>query len=308
MKQVKKYWTVTSCKNEALKYNSRSKFKKEAGGAYNFAKKQKILNDVCSHMVVVGNRFMRTVYVYKFSDNHIYVGLTKNINERDDKHKRDPDSAVYKHMKNTNLTPILSHSNYMDINDAIKLESLTIANYKNDGYNILNIAAAGAVGGGNIIWTFEKCKNEALKYERRIDFARKSESAYNAARRYRWLEKICKHMLNVRKHYKPVGYWTKNRCKKEALKYNKRNEFSEKSSGAYMACLKNKWLNEVCTHMKGKVQKPNNYWTIERCRDEAKKYISKSNFIKYSGSAYQSSRKNGWLNEICLHMLKTKNI
>lgn len=305
MKRTRKYWTVTTCKKEASKYKSRSEFKREAGGAYNFAKKQKILNNVCSHMVVVGNKFMRTVYVYKFSDNHIYVGLTKNINERDEKHKRDPDSAVFKHMQKTKLIPILSNSEYINVNDAIKLESQTILKYKIAGYNILNVATAGAIGGGNIKWTFEKCKNEALKYTRKTDFAKKSESAYRAARRYRWLSQICSHMSNIRQQKRP-GYWTQERCIKVAKKCKTRNEFYKKYGGAYMSSLKNGWLQHVCSHMLGKGKKPNNYWTFNMCQIEASKYKTLSQFRKNSNTVYVTAQRKGWLNSICKHM-KNKN-
>ena len=36
-------------------------------------------------------------------------------------------------------------------------------------------------------------------------------------------------------------------------------------------------------------------WTKEKCYNEAKKYKSKSEFVKNSRSAYQASRRNGWL-------------
>ena len=44
--------------------------------------------------------------------------------------------------------------------------------------------------------------------------------------------------------------WTFEACKEEALKYESRTEFAAKSSGAYSACKKRKWLDIVCKHMK----------------------------------------------------------
>lgn len=49
---------------------------------------------------------------------------------------------------------------------------------------------------------------------------------------------------------KPMGYWTKEKCHKEALKYNTRGEFNEKSKGAYLFAYRNNWLDDICSHMK----------------------------------------------------------
>lgn len=243
MRKSKNYWNKDSCENEAKKFTSRSEFKKKSGGAYNKAKKMNILNEICSHMIPIGNRFNRLVYIFKFPDNSIYVGLTKNIEERKSKHFRDEDSAVFKHILKTNIYPDLVFTNYLPISDAVKLESETIENYRSSGYTILNVAKAGAVGGGNLIWNFEACKIEALKYKNRKEFYKKNNSAYNSARINKWLESICTHMTNSRIHYKNKNYWTFDTCKSAGEQCISRYEFYKKYPGAYMASLKNNWLN-----------------------------------------------------------------
>ena len=110
-------------------------------------------------------------------------------------------------------------------------------------------------------------------------------------------------MIMLRKQ-KPIGYWTIEKCKNVASKSKTRQQFYKKYSGAYMACLRNKWLNEVCAHMLNKVKMPNNYWTLERCSNEALKYDTKTEFQKGSGGSYRASLKNGWLVIICEHMKK----
>ncbi len=37
------------------------------------------------------------------------------------------------------------------------------------------------------------------------------------------------------------------------------------------------------------MRKPKNYWTKERCKEEALKYTSKSDFKKYNVGAYSSA-------------------
>jgi len=44
-------------------------------------------------------------------------------------------------------------------------------------------------------------------------------------------------------------------------------------------------------------------WTKEKCQNEALKYSKKHDFIKGCGSAYNSAYDNGWLNDICKHMI-----
>jgi hypothetical protein len=71
--------------------------------------------------------------------------------------------------------------------------------------------------------------------------------------------------------------------------------------GAYNSSLKNKWIEEICLHMIQQI-KPKNYWTKEKCIEEALKYNKRSHFWKNNLSAYYSARKNNWLDEICSHM------
>ena len=40
------------------------------------------------------------------------------------------------------------------------------------------------------------------------------------------------------------GYWTKENCKEESLKYKNRFEFKKVSGGAYHSSRKNGWLDE----------------------------------------------------------------
>ena len=133
------YWNKNRCTKEALKYKKRSEFKVNAGGAYNFANDNGFLNEICSHMKIIGNRFKRLVYSYVFPDNSVYVGLTGNVDERNNKHRRDPDSAVFRYISKTNLEPQLSiHSEYIFAYDASKLEGKIVEEYKQKGCFILN--------------------------------------------------------------------------------------------------------------------------------------------------------------------------
>ena len=103
----------------------------------------------------------------------------------------------------------------------------------------------------------------------------------------------------MKKKKKPNGYWTKERCQEESLKYKTRFEFQKKSSGSYSSSYLNGWLDEVCGHM---VKKKGIWTNKENCKNEALKYKTKTEFRNKSSSAYSISIKNGWLDDICLHM------
>jgi len=98
---------------------------------------------------------------------------------------------------------------------------------------------------------------------------------------------------------KPKGFWTKENCIKEALKYQNGVDFRKLNQGAYAACRKNGWLKDISFLLKIKSV---GYWTYENCKNEASNYKTKSEFYKKYSTAYNISRKNGWLEEICSHM------
>ena len=86
------------------------------------------------------------------------------------------------------------------------------------------------------------------------------------------IDDICSHMVS--------GYikWTYEKCKEDAMKYNKRNDFKKKSNSAYNSARLNGWLEDICSHMKIRF-----VWTKELVKEEAKNYSSKSAFQKGSG-------------------------
>jgi hypothetical protein len=244
----KSYWTFDKCKDEALKYYTKKDFRNYSNSAYQIAKKGKFLDEICTHMILLGNSHNKTIYVYEFSDNHAYIGITYNIIKRNYEHLSDIKSPVYKYINKTNLIPIKKIlTNYLVENIKAKsLEIYWIDYYKSNNWILLNKAKGGALGGNKIYWTFEKCKEEALKYNTRYLFQKNSGSAYNASLKNEWLNDICKHMIKTQK---PTSYWTFDRCKIEALKYNRRFLFQKNSISAYNAAYKKKWLNDICKHM-----------------------------------------------------------
>jgi len=283
---MRRYWTKDDCKNEALKYNFRSDFQKNSKSAYHASIRYKILDDVCLHMMHVGDIYKRCIYSYEFDDNFVYVGLTCNLGVRHDYHLKR--GAVHDHIKCNNNNYILKQlTNYINVNLAIEKEHNFVEYYRDNNFNILNTAKTGSLGPGLSKWTKEKCKELSLKCTSRFEFQKKYGGAYQFAFINKFLDDICTHMKS--------RIWTKEKCQKEALKYTSRSEYRKKSSGSYSAALKNGWKDEVCKHMNLKTRR--DFWTFDECRKEASKYVKKGQFAKNSASAYKVSLKNDWLND-----------
>lgn len=300
LKHPKGYWTKELCHIEAIKYNNRTDFCTQSSGAYNYSKRNGFLDEICIHMINIGNRYKKCIYVYEFSDNCAYIGLTYNLEKRHSDRKKFKKDQVTKHIKKTSIQPIRKQlTDYINVDEAIKLEGFYVEFYKNNGWQILNVAKTGSIGNGIIKWTKEECYKEALKYKSRTDFKCNSISAYNSSKNHKWLNDVCSHMIDGKK---PNGYWTKMKCEDIASKYNNSTLFKADNKELCAIAYKNGWMGDICSHMvDGK--KPNGYWTFEHCKEVALNYTIRSSFKKAS-SGYDSARKNGWLDEICSHMIK----
>lgn len=91
--------------------------------------------------------------------------------------------------------------------------------------------------------------------------------------------------------------WVKEEVFKESKKYTNRTDFKKYSNGAYNVARINGWIDDMVWLILRK--KESGYWdNKENVINEAKKYKTRSEFMKKSSGAYHSARKNGWLNEI----------
>ena len=239
------YWSKEVCQRESLKYNSRSEFNKNSPKAYQQSWLNGWLNDICSHMQIIGDKYKRCIYVYEFSDDSAYIGLTFNIDKRHSNHITNTSSPVFKKIKENISYQRKILTDYINVEKSKKLESFYVDEYKKNNWIILNKAKTGGVGGKFIKWTKEKCQEEALKYNTRHELEKNNGSSYHVIIKNKWDNEMFSHMTRTQK---PSGYWTKERCKEEALKYKTRKDF-KKNSTAYTSSSKKGWLNEICSHM-----------------------------------------------------------
>jgi superfamily II DNA or RNA helicase len=196
-KNIHGYWTLETCKEDALKYKRRGDWKKESPSAYFSAHRNGWIDECCKHIPITRSRDIK-------------------------------------------------------------------------------------------YWTLETCKEDALKYNRKINWLKESNSAYHKAQKKGWIDECCKHMYKI----------TLEICKEDALKYKRRTQWQKGSTSIYQTARKNGWLDECCKHM---------YMiTLEICKEDALKYNRRVDWQKGSKSFYNISLKRGWLDECCKHML-TRN-
>lgn len=234
-------WCKESVKVEALKYSTRVEFKNNSSGAYGYALRHGIIDDVCKHMKVVGDKYHRFIYKLIFPNiNSIYIGLTYNFEERKNSHITNSSNRYVKELLFNDEVHIWVLEKGIILQDNVgEIEKNLIREYEENGWNVLNISPGGGLGGG-YKWNYELVKEEAKKYTNRRDFRVNSSGAYYFASRHKYLNSICFHM-------KPK--WSLEEVKKEAIKYNNRSDFSKYSKGAYYYAYRNKILDEVCEHM-----------------------------------------------------------
>jgi superfamily II DNA or RNA helicase len=139
------------------------------------------------------------------------------------------------------------------------------------------------------------CKKESLKYKKRSEFFRNSGSCYNSCKSNGWLDEVCEHMDG--KGYLPIGYWTLEKSKKEALKYKSRVDFVKGSSACYQVCRSNGWMDEVCSHMDYKIR-PSKYFTFEEVKKTISIYNTRQDLKKSDINLYNVINKRGWMDEL----------
>lgn len=90
--------------------------------------------------------------------------------------------------------------------------------------------------------------------------------------------------------------WRYDVCKEEALKYSTLMEFRSVNNNCLSAIYKNKWDNELLSHLKHK-KKPTGYWNKERCYEVSLLCKGRKDFYEKYQSAYASSLLNSWLDD-----------
>ena len=145
------------------------------------------------------------------------------------------------------------------------------------------------------IWTTDMLIQEAKKYKSHGQFSKRNSIAYHSAHRLGILNSICAHMKE-----RTYTAWSDSMLYEEAKKYSSRDEFNKKNRPAYHAARYRGTLNKICSRMTNPytfINRKRKIWTFEMLRNEALKYMTRTDFNKGSSSAYIAV-----LVDICQHM------
>lgn len=294
------YWTKERCLSIAAEHKTIGELEKNKPHILNKIRKNNWNLDPSYKMARLGNRHYRRLYAFEFEDGYVYVGLSYNPEKRRDEHLTREKSPVYKHLK-ISTAKFVIYPEFYHKDDVGKKEGELILKYQEDGWSLLNSATAGGLGSGRIVWTKEKIKEELDKFDTLQEFKKHYKGAYSLIYKNNW------HDIIESKHrsQKPRGYWTKEKCLREAKKYNNRKEFRKCSSAAADFAKRNGWLDEICSHM-DYINKPNGYWSKERCIMELKQ-ISTIEQLNRNTKLRSVLYYHGWMDELTKHITRNKN-
>ena len=292
-------WTKESAHKEALKYKSKKEWTKHSAGSRMYAIRNGWYDEFSKHMSPLGNLHRRCLYTIEIKgENKIYVGLTNNFNLRMQRHYS---SKRFKNYKKDQLI-VKQITQYIDRIRAAEIETKLIVKKKQAGYEVLNVRSGGEFGGGKLIWTKAMLFESARKYKNRTEWSEKDPKAYGVATKKSYYNELTSHMELLNEKYK---WANKDAVLTEAKKFKHKIDWYEKSPGSYAAAKKLGWFDEALTHMtirKHRVVK----WTKEAIIKDAKRFKYKSDWKKYSISAFMTAEKNGWYKDAVAHMPAVK--
>jgi len=241
------YWTKAQCKIEALKYNHRREFQISCGSGYMKAATNKWIDDICSHMKPIGDKYKRCVYVFEFKESKTcYVGLTCNLSKRKSNHMVN--GPVHNFINNTNEKfELIQLTDYIEAENAQLLEGEYVEKYKNNNWNILNTLKTGGLGCLTIVkYTIDECRVLASKCKNRWEFNQTYNKEYQVCLKNNWLDTICIHMVNKKENGFWNGFWNDfEKCYEASKKCKNKTEFIKKYDSAYRYCVKNQWIDKI---------------------------------------------------------------
>ena len=237
------YWTSPERQDQAAaQYQTRSAFKRGDGSAYNAAWHSGRLDSCCSHMKRQCSLAERGIYIFEFEDKVCYVGLTYNFDVRYIEHTQKEGPVFNYIQQHENVAfEYRRLSEYINPEEAAKLEAETIKTYEQNGWILLNKAKPGGLGGNNIKWPKAKCTEKAREYQTRLEFKRKAGSAYESARINGWMNEITSHMPKYAPRSSKWNNFSEVEMAKSGCKT--RTEFFRKARGAYCSALRHGWLD-----------------------------------------------------------------
>jgi hypothetical protein len=306
-----KWNNIETCRVEASKYTNRTKFMRSSPGAYTFLRTNGLLNDICSHMEVNPKwKPMRPDTIRQRWSKDKVIELALQYNNKREFRKNEPNAYGYS----------LRENFFKELSFNIPIENVPTKEY------IIEVASKYStkkefINNHPTLYNYSKKMNwwddifdiillnrkeeirqVVLQYNRKTDFQRNHTDLYVIVNKYGWWDELSLNMQLKKKRL----FWSKAKCRNSALKCATKIEFKTRFRSAYNSALENKWIDEICEHMVRPIatssKSKNLIWTKHECRKVAIKCKSRSEFKEKYRSAYNSSLKFGWMDELCNHM------
>ena len=300
------FWTYENCKEHALKYEYLSDFLNECGGALNAVKKNK-WTELISHLKHKSSNQSRYIYAFEFPDNHVYVGLTYNLEKRLSDHltTKKSKSPVLVHIEKTGLDfvfkKVYDEKFHKDI--AGEMEDQTMVFYKNNGWVLLNKAKAGGLGSDKVKWSYEKIKQE-LNGVKTLTEAKNLLSAhvFTVIRKKGWWDDFITPLVNDTGRTK----WTVELAMEEIKKYKTRREVQLNANGLYKFLSANDLLKHIPTvDSWANTIKVKDMFTKEEVYEVCLRFKNGEEIKKFDYRYCTCARQNGWWEDI-IQILKEK--
>lgn len=296
------------CKSEAAKYQTRTEFHLKSCSAYDHALANGWLDEICAHMPPP-------------------QGVPRNYwNE---------ETVRAEALKFTTRTEFEEHSSGA-IDAARKLGILDdVCSHMVSAHKL------PSYGEGRTYWTRERCKEAAREFATRTEFQIGSRSAYNRALQDGFLDEICQHMRPAGHNYRRALYayefvdksvyvgltYDYEQRHQQHLTDTRKRLWKKFQTTLFKLVKFNVWMDKNSAKLEeeklvetyktsgwtilnriraGGLGGTTRKWFKNTCAKEAKKYRTRSAFIKGSSGAYDAAKDNGWLDEICGHMQRLR--
>ena len=297
-----KVYTDEEIIDVAKTYKSSTEWKHSNVVVYRHACRRGLLERCTAHMEHRGGIYdgIYVVYVYEFSDKHSYVGLTCSPERRFKSHAEG--GLVFDHAQQTGLKPELKilEEKLSSPYAAGDAERRWIAHYEQNGWTKLNTADGGSIG--NIAvkkWNKKNVMESALKYKTKSEWYLGDHRAYAAAKSSGWFKEATAHMI-------PQFRITPEHIREVAARYTDLDKFTSENPSLKTVASRLGIYHEVTAHMPRKIVKgrikarPKVYrfkWTYELCKQDAKRFKTRTEWARGNQSAYHAARRMGVLND-----------
>lgn len=213
------------------------------------------------------------MYSFNKKDNSIYIGVTKDYKQRCYKHSNDRKREAYSskplHIWLNQVIDEQEKSVIFEViekelseKDAFDKEIIYIQNYKNLGYNVLNVSEGGKGHKGNIPWNKGKKDHLTKEQKQLLSESHKGKVSGNKNKNH---SKQTKEIISLKNKERKAAGWISPKRKK-VFKYDNNNVLLTTYSSLEEAGLKEgsspSSIGEWCR--KEKKPKNNFFWSYKQ--------------------------------------------